>query len=60
MINDLPSFVKSQTVLNADDITFINATSDFEQLQTSTENTFTNASIWFRANGCLLIENKTH
>lgn len=59
MINDLPCFVNTHTVLYADDTTFVNNSYNFDQLKTMTEDTICKASKWFRANGFLLNESKT-
>lgn len=59
MINDLPSFVNSYSVLYADDTTFLTVSKDYETLKNLTENTLSQASLWFRANGFLLNESKT-
>lgn len=59
MINDLPSFLNTQTILYADDTTFFNSSSDFNDLHSMTQDTLTQASLWFRANGFLLNDSKT-
>lgn len=59
MVNDLLSYFNTQSVLYADDTTFFNSCSEFESLQNVTKNTLTQTSIWFRANGFLLNDNKT-
>jgi hypothetical protein len=59
MINDLPPFLNAQTLLYADDTTFLNFSSDFNDLQNLTHKTITQAAVWFRANGFVLNDSKT-
>jgi hypothetical protein len=59
MINDLPRFVDTHTILYADDTTFINTSCDPTLLETLTDRTLELASKWFRANGFLLNDSKT-
>lgn len=59
MVNDLLLYFNTQSVLYADDTTFFNSCSEFENLQNLTKNTLTQASIWLRANGFLLNDSKT-
>lgn len=59
MINDLPYFVNSQCVLYADDTTFFNTNSEFNELNNLTKLTLSQASTWFRANSLCLNDNKT-
>jgi hypothetical protein len=59
MINDLPHFVNSQSILYADDTTFFNNSSELDELNTLTEDTLSQASVWFRANGLCLNDSKT-
>lgn len=59
MINDLPPFIQSNTVLYADDTTFLNYSNDFNDLKLLVDNTISQASVWFRANGFLLNDSKT-
>lgn len=58
-INDLPLSVKSKTLLYADDTTFVNVSSNLNELEELASNTLKDASDWFSANGFLLNENKT-
>lgn len=59
MINDLPLCIKSNTVLYADDTTFLHSSNDLISLKTCVSETVAQASYWFKANGFLLNENKT-
>lgn len=59
MINDLPSCIKANTVLYADDTTFLHSSKDLKSLKVCVDETMRQASCWFRANGFLLNENKT-
>lgn len=59
MINDLPSFIKSPTVLYADDTTFLHCSNEFSNLKTCVAQTMEQASYWFKANGFLLNNDKT-
>lgn len=59
MINDLPSCIGTDTVLYADDTSFFNCSTDFNNLLNLSENTLSQASRWFRANGFLLNDSKT-
>jgi hypothetical protein len=58
MINDLPSFVNTHSIMYADDTTFFNFSNDYNSLKTITENTLSQISHWLRANGFLLNESK--
>jgi hypothetical protein len=59
MINDLQTNVGANSILYADDTTFINTDRCYQNLQRNVKNTQSEASNWFRANGFVLNENKT-
>lgn len=59
MINDLPSFLTAHTILYADDTTFLHCNIDLNTLKLSTEDTLSQAAMWFKSNGFMLNENKT-
>lgn len=58
-INDLPNSIKCKTFLYADDTTFFNFSSNFNELQILAQNSLASASEWFKTNGFLLNEDKT-
>lgn len=59
MINDLPAFVGTRSILYADDTTFLNSNLDLTELQMQTVDTLNKASLWFKANGLCLNDSKT-
>lgn len=59
-INDLPSAVSATTILYADDTTFLNISNNLTELETLSQITIATASNWFKTNGFLLNESKTH
>lgn len=57
-INDLPNFTMSKTFLYAYNTTFFNVNSNFDELLP--QNSLDRKSEWFKTNGFILNENKTH
>lgn len=58
-INDLPSSVRTKSLLYADDTTFVDISDDFDQLNLLAQTTLKDAATWFEANGFLLNDQKT-
>lgn len=57
-INDLPTYIKTHTVLYTDNTTFLNHSNDFKGLKILFDGTISRAS-WLKANKLLLNESKT-
>lgn len=58
-INDLPLKLNTNTILYADDTTFLHISKNVNELQNLFNMTMINASNWFHSNGFLLNEEKT-
>lgn len=58
-INDISAFVKTDTILYADDTTFFNLNSDLNILSQESKHTMEKASLWFNANSFVLNNSKT-
>lgn len=59
-VNDLPySILNTFTVMFADDTSFFNAHSDYNELKLISQQAVNEASLWFSANGLVLNQDKT-